>query len=190
MKLSVKDMILCSLFAALMSISAYMSVELPGGVPFSMQPLLAMLAGAIIGSKRGAISMLVYLLVGLAGAPVFAGGKGGIGIIAGGTFGYLIGFIFCAYVVGLIIELTSKSDKTKVIGYIIAPFIGLLIVYIFAIPYLLFIVNIIKGGAMSLTGGLTAGFTPFILMDLVKAGLVGFMTITILPRLRSAGVLE
>lgn len=190
MKLSVKDMALCALFAALISISAYVSIELPGGVPFSMQVMMAMLAGAILGSKRGAISMIVYTLVGLAGAPVFAGGRGGFAIVAGGTFGYILGFIACAFVVGLIVERTRDSEKFKTVGYIVAPFVGMIVVYLIGVPYMMMIVNIVKGGDMNLSAGLAAGFTPFIVVDILKASLVANLTITAVPRLKAAGVLE
>lgn len=190
MKLTVKDMILCALFAALMAMVSYITMPNVTGVPFSLQPFIAMLAGAIIGSKRGAISMMVYTVMGVVGLPVFAGGTGGIGKVASPTFGYILGFIACAYVVGLIIETFNKNTKMKIAGFVIAPFIGLAVDYIIGVPYLFFILKASMGEAMTPAVALSYGFYPYIILDIIKAGIVVFLALTIVPRLDSAGVLD
>jgi biotin transport system substrate-specific component len=187
MNLKTKDLTLCGIFAALISISAYLTIPLPGGVPFSLQPLIAMMAGLFLGSKRGAISMVVYTLMGLVGLPVFAGGTGGYAVIFTPSFGYIIGFIACAYVTGKIIELFS--NKSPKIAYIIAPFVGLALDYIIGIPYLYMIINNSTAGTATWSLALTYGFYPFIILDLLKALMVVFMGLSLLPRLKKAGVL-
>lgn len=108
--MNVKDMAICSVFAALMAIGANISPFLMiGGVPITLQLLFAILAGGLIGSRLGAISMTVYLLLGLAGAPIFAQFKGGIGSLFSPTFGYVISFIFVAYIVGKFFERVKQS---------------------------------------------------------------------------------
>lgn len=187
MKLSVKDMVLCALFAALISIGALGSIPLPGGIPFSIQPLLAMLAGAILGSRRGAISMTLYMFMGLVGLPVFSNGAGGIGYVLTPSFGYIIGFILCAYVTGFIVEKSRAKNFT--LGMVIAPFAGLMVDYIVGVPYLYMIFNIVMGKAIDVNTALVYGFYPFILLDLLKAALVVVVIFALLPRLERQGVL-
>ncbi|MBN2795443.1 MAG: biotin transporter BioY [Clostridia bacterium] len=189
MKLTVKDMVLCSFFAALISISAYLSLPSPTGVPFSLQPLFAMMAGAFLGSKRGAIAMTVYMLIGLIGIPVFSNGTGGFGVILSPTFGYIIGFIAMAFVVGKVVEMT-EGTKAKLLGLILAPVLGVAVNYMIGVPYLLMIFNVVKGAGITFYVALTYGFFPYILLDLIKAGLVVMMLMSIVPKLRLAGALE
>ena len=180
----IRDMVLCALFAALMVLGAYVSIPLPGGAPITFQIFFAMMAGGILGSKLGAISITVYTLMGLVGVPVFAGGASGVGIIAKPTFGYLIGFIVCAYVVGLIVENTkNKKGIEKQIGLIVAPFIGLALDYLIGVPYLYMILKASMGDTMTPSLALAYGFWPFIILDLIKAFVVVGIIATIVPRL-------
>lgn len=188
MKLTVKDMVLCALFAALISISAYLSIPSPTSVPFSLQPLFAMLAGAILGSKRGAISMFLYMIIGLVGVPVFTGGTGGFGMLTAPTFGYIIGFIACAYVTGFIIEKT-KGTKAAMVGMFVAPFIGVMVDYIIGVPYLYMVFNLVMGNSINFYVALTYGFFPYILLDIVKAVVVVVIASSTLPRLEKQGLL-
>lgn len=181
MNLSVKDMALCALFAALISIGAVLSIPLPGGVPFSIQPIFAMLAGVILGSKRGAISMTVYTLMGLAGLPVFSNLMGGFAIVKTPKFGYILGFILCAYVTGKIVEF-FKHRKSK-IGYFIGPLVGVFLTYLLGVPYLYMIFYRSTGGVFTWPLALTYGFYPFIVLDLLKVALVILLSLTLVPRL-------
>lgn len=187
MKFNLKDMILCALFAALISIGAMGSIPLPGGIPFSVQPLFAMMAGAVLGSKRGALSMTLYMLMGVVGLPVFSNGAGGPGYILTPSFGYIIGFIFCAYAVGKIVEI-SRANNSKT-GLVIAPFVGLMIDYIIGVPYLYMIFNVVMGKAIDVNTALVYGFYPFIILDLVKAAIVVVLLFSLVPRLERQGIL-
>lgn len=179
-----RDMVLCSLFAALMVLGAYVTIPLPGGVPITFQLFFAMLAGAILGAKLGAISMAVYMLIGLVGVPVFSGGQGGLGMLAKPSFGYIIGFMACAYATGLIIEATKeKVGFQKHIGLFLAPFIGLALDYLIGVPYLFMVLKASMGDAMTPALALTYGFWPFIILDLTKAFIVVGIVATIMPRL-------
>ena len=116
------------MFAALMMIGANITAFAPflvvGGVPITLQTFFAILAGLILGSRLGAISMTVYMFIGLAGAPVFAKFSGGFGSIISPTFGFIVSFILVAYVVGKIVEKNGKLSS-----YIIAALVGLVINY-------------------------------------------------------------
>ncbi|ANX11824.1 BioY family transporter [Fictibacillus arsenicus] len=123
------DITLIGMFVALMAIGANITTIFPfmvvGGVPITLQTFFCILAGALLGSRLGAIAMSVYLLVGLVGAPVFAQFKGGFATVVSPTFGFLLSFILVAYVTGLIIE--KNGSKAS---YVIATLIGTAINYV------------------------------------------------------------
>lgn len=128
-KLTALDVTYVGMFSALMMIGANITSFLPfmtiGGVPITLQSFFAVLAGAFLGSRLGAISMAVYAFIGLVGAPVFAKFKGGFAEILSPTFGFVLAFILTAYVTGKIIEKNSK-----LYSYIIAALVGILIDYL------------------------------------------------------------
>lgn len=100
-----KEIVYCGLFAALMGVGANVSPFLAiGGVPVTLQLLFAILAGGLLGSRLGTISMCAYLFIGLVGAPVFAQFKGGPASLLSPTFGFIISFIFVAYIIGKSME--------------------------------------------------------------------------------------
>ena len=117
------------MFAALMMIGANITAFAPflviGGVPITLQTFFAILAGLILGSRRGALAMTVYMFIGLAGAPVFARFSGGFGSIISPTFGFIVSFIFVAFIVGKIVEKNGKLH-----GYIIAALVGMVVNYV------------------------------------------------------------
>ncbi|SFA43120.1 biotin transport system substrate-specific component [Anoxybacillus pushchinoensis] len=127
-----KDLTFIAMFAAFMAIGANITSWVPflviGGVPITLQTFFCVLAGAILGAKRGAIAMTVYMLIGLFGAPVFARFSGGFSSIVTPTFGFILSFILAAYVTGLLIE---KSTKRSMAQFITATIIGMIINYIF-----------------------------------------------------------
>ena len=102
------DITYVGMFAALMMIGANITSLVPfmtvGGVPITLQTFFAVLAGAALGSRLGSLSMIVYTLVGIIGAPVFAQFSGGAGIIITPNFGFILSYILTAYAVGKIVE--------------------------------------------------------------------------------------
>jgi biotin transport system substrate-specific component len=142
-----KKMILISLFAALTAIGAY--IKIPGPpVPFTLQIFFVLLAGLLLGSKAGFASQALYILIGLAGIPVFTEG-GGISYIFKPQFGYLIGFAAMTYIVGLINE-TFFRDKKHLLKYIAASFVGLLVCYAIGIGYMYLILKYVTHQSSSL----------------------------------------
>lgn len=130
------DLVLVAMFAALMAIGANVTSFLViGSVPVTMQTLFAILAGALLGRRLGALSMTVYLLVGLVGFPVFAQFKGGLGTLISPTFGFLLSFILVAFATGLIIE---KSKEKSLNTFVVACFVGLIINYVVGTHYMYF----------------------------------------------------
>jgi len=128
MKLKTLDLTLAAMFVALMAIGANITSFAPfmvvGGVPITLQTFFAILAGVILGSRLGAISMMVYALVGLAGVPVFAKFGAGLSTFIRPTFGFLLSFIFTAFAAGKIIEKNRSFS-----AFITAALIGLVINY-------------------------------------------------------------
>lgn len=123
------DLVYCALFSTLMMIGANITSFAPflvvGGVPITLQFFFAVLAGLILGGKKGAIACTVYMLIGLAGAPVFAKFSGGASSVLLPTFGFIVTFILCAYVAGKIVE----RYKTK-LAYVVAALIALVLNYV------------------------------------------------------------
>ena len=99
--MTTKDICFIGIFAAAMVIVAQITIPLPGGVPMTLQTFIVPLAGAVLGSKKGAIAAVVYILLGAVGLPVFSGFRGGIGVIAGPTGGFVLSYPIMALVVGL-----------------------------------------------------------------------------------------
>ena len=130
------NLILCSLFTALIAVGAFIKIPVPV-VPFTLQFLFTTLAGLLLGSKKGAISVVAYMILGLAGLPIFSEG-GGFWYVIKPSFGYSIGFCIGTYVTGLIAE--RMKEKT-VPRYMLANFVGLLIVYAVGMIYYYIICN-------------------------------------------------
>ncbi|MDO4307065.1 MAG: biotin transporter BioY [Eubacteriales bacterium] len=131
-----QTLIYCSLFTALIAVGAFIKIPVPV-VPFTLQFLFTMLAGLLLGSKRGAVCVVAYMLLGLAGLPIFAEG-GGIWYIFKPSFGYIIGFAIGTYVTGLMAE---RMKKKTMLHYLAANFTGLLIVYGVGMLYYYIICN-------------------------------------------------
>lgn len=102
-------LVLCGLFAALTAVCSYITIPLPfTPIPLNLGTLGVFLTGGLLGRKYGAISMAVYILIGAAGLPVFAGFQAGIGVLAGPTGGFIWGYLIAAFVIGFILESYAK----------------------------------------------------------------------------------
>lgn len=121
------------LFATLVMVGAFIKIPTPI-IPFTLQFLFVCLSGLLLGSKMGFLSVFIYMALGLAGLPIFTGG-GGITYVLQPTFGYIVGFIICAYTTGLI----SEKLKPTLLNYTIAAVSGLIILHIIGVPYYYFI---------------------------------------------------
>jgi len=157
-----KDIILVLSFAILTGLSAQIKVEI-GPVPITFQTFAVLLAGALLGAKKGAFSQLVYLSFGLTGIPWFARG-GGLAYVFSPTFGYIVGFVLCAFLVGFLAEKGFDRDFKK---SILAMALGNLAIYL---PGLLWLAKFVGPEKV-----LTIGFYPFIIGDLLKLILAGLL---------------
>jgi biotin transport system substrate-specific component len=150
-----------SAFTSLMILSA--KVEIPTQpVPFTLQTMFVLLAGAMLGKKAGALSQIFYLAIGIAGIPVFAGPVAGFAKILGPTGGYLIAFPIAAFITGWFFE---KSDKFSL--RLIGLFSGLFVIYFLGVLFLntIYIHNM----ELSIKYGLTA-FSGWEIVKIFAAG--------------------
>lgn len=149
-QLRVLDLSLAAMFVALMAIGANIISWAPflqvAGVPLSMQPFFAILAGLLLGSRLGALSMTVYMLIGVAGAPIFAKFQAGFGALLDPTGGFIIAFIIVAYVTGKLVE---QREKPQLGTFAIASATGIILTYIIGTTYMYAAVNFWMGGNMS-----------------------------------------
>ena len=106
-----KTSVLVALFAALIAVLGLVpAFPLASGVPITAQSLGVMLCGTILGSKKGGLAALLFILLTLVGLPLLAGGRGGIGLLAGASAGFIVGFPLAAYITGWLMEKTKSVD--------------------------------------------------------------------------------
>ena len=129
-------MTLCAIFTVLTAVGAFIKIPVPV-VPFTLQVLFTMLAGLLLGSRLGALSVGLYMILGLAGLPVFTHG-GGLWYLLQPTFGYILGFILGSYVTG---KMTEQRDTLTFGRILIANFAGLAIIYVMGMIYYYVICN-------------------------------------------------
>ena len=149
MKIKTRDICLCAVFAALTAVGAFIKIPIPY-VPFTLQTLFTSMAGLLLGSRRGGLSILIYIVIGLLGIPVFTQG-GGIGYVLMPTFGYLIGFMFGTFLTGLISERYVKralenGEKLSFFRLFISALAGLAVIYLFGVVYFYVIRNYVSAG--------------------------------------------
>lgn len=133
-------------------------------VPITGQTLGVMLVGAVLGARRGGASLLTYMVLGVLGVPWFAGFAGGFHMLYSPTFGYIIGFVFTAYVIGW---LSERQWDRHPLWSLFAFAIASIIPYIFGIPYMWEILHL-AGHTLNFVQTMNAGFTPFIIGGIIK----------------------
>ena len=164
MKLSTYDLVLCALCAAVTCILAPLSVPLAGEVPISLATFAVLLSGILLGGKLGALSQIIYVLLGSVGVPVFAGWTGGIGITLGMTGGYIIGYIPMAFVAGFLYYRLGRSSTgpRKYIVMFVSMVLATVVLYILGTAWF------IAQTGMTLPASMAACVLPFLPGDLIK----------------------
>jgi biotin transport system substrate-specific component len=155
---SLRRMVYASMFGALTAVGSFMVIPLQP-VPITLQTLFTGLAGVLLGAYTGALSQIVYVLLGIIGLPVFAGGKAGIGTLLGPSGGYIIGFIVAAFVIGKITEVKRDAGMAWIVMALIA---GTLVIYLLGTLQLALVAH------FSLIKAVLVGVVPFIAGDLLK----------------------
>lgn len=158
MKNKIKDTSLISLFAGLIAVSSYLVIPLPfSPVPITAQTIIIMLAGTFLKPFKALTSVGIFIFLGIAGLPVFSKGQSGLGVIAGPTGGYLIGFLLAVYIISILVH-KKHSFKNLLITFSL----GTALIYFLGIFWLSFSLNI------SLKKAIITGLLPFIPGDIIK----------------------
>lgn len=160
-KLKTYDLVSISIFTTIIAICSWISI--PTAVPFTLQTLGVFLSVAILGGKKGTLSVLLYILIGAAGVPVFSGFSGGFGYLLGSTGGYIFGFLFTALIMWAMERLFGKKPVVLAISMIL----GLLSCYAIGTAWYL-LIYLRNSGTIGLTTVLGWCVFPFIIPDLCK----------------------
>jgi biotin transport system substrate-specific component len=166
-----RETVLIIFFVALTALAAQFAIRLPfSPVPVTLQVLVVIVAGLALGSRRGFTSQFGYLTAGALGLPVFAGGTGGVGVLLGPTGGYLMAFPLAAFVAGMV---SGRLARAHGFGALLASLLAVAVIYGGGSLWLA--ASLHGTGSQSLETALTGawhlGMQPFVLFDIVKAGL-------------------
>lgn len=180
MKLSTRALIQCSMFAALTAVLSQIAIPLPfTPVPINLATLAVLASGAILGAKSGAISQIVYMILGACGIPVFAQMTAGIGIILGPTGGYIIGYVAAAFVAGFI----TDRYNTSFIAYPVAIMLGTMSCYAFGTVWFMAVTG------NSFVPSLIMCVIPFIPGDVLKIIATSLLASRLRPALHKSGII-
>lgn len=170
-KLKTLDLAYIGLFIALIVVCSWISIATPWGISFTLQTFAVFAAVGVLGLGRGTAAVIIYILLGLIGVPVFSNFNSGVAALMGSTGGYIIGFIFSALITGVILRAFGK--KTWVMA--IAMVLGLIACYAFGTAWFIIIYtrNVERIGLVTALGWCVI---PYIIPDLCKIALAIFIT--------------
>lgn len=164
-----RNVVYIAVFAALIAVLGLLpKLTLASGIPITAQSLGIMLCGTILGAKRGALAVLLFLALVALGLPLLAGGRGGLGVFTTPWAGFLFGFPVAAFVAGMVMERTGEMN-VSILGTIAAIVGGVVALYAIAIPYYMI------GAGVNLWEA-TLTMAPFMPGDLIKTVLAGVIT--------------
>lgn len=175
-RISIREIAYTALGVALMIICSWLSVPLT--VPFTMQTFAVCLVAALFGLKIGMWAVAVYLLLGIAGVPVFAGFEGGLGYLLGATGGYLVGFLLTALVVGIAADKRGRGKKVLISAMVI----GVLLCYALGTAWFV-LVYTRTSGPVGVATALVWCVLPYVIPDIVKIVMAALLTNRLHPLL-------
>ena len=159
-KLSIREITQMAIFTAIIAVCAQIAIPLPGGVPMTLQTWAVSLAGIVLGAKNGSLAVLVYVLLGIAGVPVFANFAGGLGIVAGPTGGFILTFPLMALIAGI------GNRKKSLVWLFMALVAGTVINFAAGMFYFSFVTSV------SLQAAFTTAVLPFIPSAILRIALL------------------
>ncbi len=168
MKMKIREINRVAISAAIITVCSW--ICLPGTVPYTFQTFGVFLVAALFGAKKSTLAVIIYILLGTVGLPVFAGGRGGLGVLMGESGGYIMAFLPSVYLCGRICEKSPEDKEKQILGMVL----GLTICYI---------IGTIWAYAIYLRGGGTTAFgialgkfvVPFVIPDVAKIVLAQFV---------------
>ena len=183
--LSVRDMCYIAVFTAIIAIVSQISVPMPAGVPMTMQTFIIPLAAVILGTRNGTIASVIYVLLGMFGAPVFAGFKGGLDTVFGMTGGFIVSFPILAFVAGIGYQLAVKAGKGFRFYSVLtlAMLLGAICNYAFGTVWF----SVVSGQTM--LASFIACVAPFIVTSLLKIVMVVILGPMLRKTMMRSGVL-
>lgn len=179
LRITPRGMAYCALFTALIAIGAFIRIPIPY-IPITFQVMFVLLAGMLLGPKLGALSVAIYVAIGLVGFPVFTQG-GGFGYVLQPTFGYLIGFIFAAYLTGWIVR---RLPEVKVSSLFLAQLAGVAVIYAFGMTYFYLMSNYYTNNPVSLGTLFMTSFLTALPKDLILSLLAAMLAKKMIPMLK------
>ena len=168
-------MVFMAIFAALICVAAPFQIPLPGLVPISLGTFAIYLTGAMLGGKRGTVSVCVYILLGAVGLPVFTGFMGGFAKLLGPTGGYIIGYIPLVLLTGIFSDMPSKKHWTMPVGMVL----GTVALYAFGTAWFM----IMNGSPLETA--LMNCVVPFLIGDTIKIVLSTMIALPLKSRLNA-----
>lgn len=172
---NVRSMVFMAIFAALICIAAPFAIPMPGLVPISLGTLAIYFTGALLGGRRGAVSVAVYIMLGAVGLPVFTGFMGGFAKVLGPTGGYIVGYIPLVLLTGIFSDMPSKKHWTMPVGMVI----GTAVMYSFGTVWFM-IMN-----SSTLAAALMSCVVPFLIGDSIKIVVATAIAIPLKSRLNA-----
>lgn len=170
-----RNLTFTALFVAMLAVCAQITVPMPSGVAFTLQTFGVALCGYLLGPKYGTLAMLVYLLLGAVGVPVFSGFRGGFQVLAGKTGGYILGFLPMAALCGL-----AALGKRKLPGFLWGlP--GLLVCHLFGVLQIMLLAG---GGFWAL---MAVYSLPYLLKDVLSLAAAALLSLRLRPLLDKYG---
>ncbi|MEA4824552.1 MAG: biotin transporter BioY [Clostridiaceae bacterium] len=171
------ELVYIALFACLIALCAWITV--PAAVPFTLQTFSIFCAVGMLGGRRGTIAVLVYMLLGVIGLPVFSGFRGGFGVLLGTTGGYIVGFLFTTLTYWLVTKLCGQK-----LGMLLGMSLGLVACYAFGTVWFMAVYTRTTG-TIGLGTALVWCVFPFILPDAIKIALAIALTKLLSPHIKS-----
>ncbi|MBR6444093.1 MAG: biotin transporter BioY [Firmicutes bacterium] len=182
---TISYLLLAALMAAVCAVCSWISIPLPfTPVPLNLGMLAVFLAGSILGWKYGSISMIVFVLLGAAGLPVFHGFTGGLGIITGPTGGYIAGYIVAAFLIGLMTDTYFRNRRTKGSKAVVYAILALAMVQGLAACYALGTAWFMHISGTAFKASLIMCVVPFLPGDALKIALATVLARIIRPVVR------
>lgn len=167
---SIQSIVMIGMCSAIIAVLSQLSIPLPSGVPVTLQTFAIALTGYLLGWKAGAISTLIYVLLGCIGVPVFANFRGGVAVLFGKTGGFIFGFLFMAALCGAAYELRTKWHRILLV--VLSAF-GLFLCHLLGVLQFMLLTH------MSFSASAFLVSVPYLIKDIISVVLAYFVSLMI-----------
>lgn len=178
-KLRTRDLAYIAVFAALMAVCAWIAIPTPWNVAYTLQTMAVFLAAGVLGGKRGTLAVLVYILLGAVGVPVFASFNSGLGYLMGASGGYIIGFLFSALVMWGLERFWAQRPVLLALSMVLA----LAVCYAFGTVWFMRVYTQ-ASGPISVGTVLGMCVIPYVIPDLIKIALALLLSLRLRPHVK------